>query len=175
MVIATNKIGKLERYRTRSKTLIFIVIMLVILPLMKKTLDLTRTAYHRFVDDGLSSIDIVDRTIHTSSHIKSDENIITDIHIKLELKDYSVGEHNFKVRVYFPDELIDILDKEYYELEESYWTHGYGQISEIEGNITLKLNKVELEKLERYLYGNKDIEYELLNKNEKIKYSDKNW
>lgn len=167
IIVGTNGIGELERFKNRSKILIFILVLAIIMPIMHGLLDRTRTAYHWLSNDGLVAIDMIDNTISTG--LSGDE---IKINTNLELKDYGKERKEFKVKVHFPKTLEEIFDKEYYVFKEHYWTHGNRQIKNIEGEIIIKLDKGQLEKLFNnnfYIEQIKYLEYELFNEKERVR------
>lgn len=66
IIVGTNGIGRLEKFKDRSKVLIFILVLGIVMPIMHGFLDRTRTAYHWLSYDGLGSIDIMDNAISTA-------------------------------------------------------------------------------------------------------------
>ncbi len=157
----------LGRFKNKSKVLIFIVVMTILLPIMKWTLDVTRMSYHWLVDDGLSAVDIVDANV--SLHTINDE---TKMNIKLELKDYGRRKKDFKIRIYFPKRWEAYFNKEYYELERRYRTYGYGKIKKVEEEIIVKLKDPSRKDLfdSRWDWGS--FEYKLYNEKESIRIID---
>lgn len=164
-IISIAGLSNLERFKDKSKFLIFIVVLVVIIPLMKWTLDFTRTNYHWIKGDGLRTIDIEKSNISLSG---SDSKVV--INVRLELKDYSRNRNEFKIRVYLPDSLSAYTGQEFYDLEDTYITHGRRNISSIEEDIVIKpISNNEKEQLFSSRWYREDIEYELYNNEEKIK------
>lgn len=164
-IIGIKGLFKLERFTNTSKLLVFITVVLIVIPLMKWTLDFSRTNYHWIKGDGLKAVDIEESNISLSS---IDDEIT--INISLELKDYSRKQNKFKIRVYLPESLSVYTNKGFYDFENYYYTHGNRNISNIKEDIAIKLsdthNATQLFDSKWYW---EDIEYELYNSEEKVK------
>ena len=131
---------------------------------MRWTLDFSRTNYHWIKDDGLRAIDIENSNISLSG---SDSKIT--VKVNMELKDYSRKQNKFKIRIYLPESLNSYTGKEFYEFENYYFTHGNRNITNIEEEITLKLDKENTDKLFESKWHWENVEYELYNDEEAIK------
>lgn len=164
LIIGIKGLFKLERFKNTSKLLIFITIVLLIIPIMNWGLDFSRTNYHWIKDDGLRALDIEESNISLSSI--NNEMIIN---INLDLKDYSRKHNNFRIRVYLPESLSDYTNKEYYDFETYYYTHGGRSIFNIEEDIVINLNNnhIELQLFESQWFW-EDTVYELYNSEEKV-------
>ena len=165
LIIGISGLFKLERFRSTSKLLIFITIILLVIPAMNWVLDFSRTNYHWIKDDGLMAVDIEKSNINLNS---TDEEMI--ININLELRDYGRKQNNFKIRVYLPEGLSAYTNKEYYDLEACYHTHGGRNVSNIKEEIIIKLSNGhnEIQPIESQWFW-EDTVYELYNSDEKIK------
>ena len=164
-IIGISGLFKLERFRSTNKLLVIIIIVLFVIPSMNWILDVSRTNYHWIKDDGLAAIDIEESDISLSG---TDDEMI--ININLELKDYSRKQNNFKIRVYLPEGLSDYTDKEYYDFETYYYTHGGRSIFNIKEDIIIKLSNVHNEmQISESRWFWEDTVYELYNSKEKIK------
>lgn len=171
IVIATNILAKVEKLKYRNTSLIFIAILVIITPIMRKGLDITRTVYHFLADDGLYSIELLN--IRTSLGI-TDNNAKIDI--KLDLKDYGKGDKVFKIRIYFPEELKEIIGEEYYESERVHSIYGNRKLRSIDEVIVFKLEEDNLkEKLLNDWKINGKFEYEFYNEEEAIRITDKDF
>lgn len=163
-VVGIKGFFKLERFKGKSKLLVFIAVIVIVIPLMTWTLDFSRTNYHWIKDDGLRAIDIEDSNISLSG---SDSK--TTVKVNMELKDYSRKQNKFKIRIYFPESLNSYTGKEFYEFENYYFTHGNRNITNIEEEIILKLDKENTDKLFQSKWYWENVEYELYNDEEAIK------
>lgn len=164
-IIGIRGLFSLKRFENRSKLLIFIAVLVVVIPLMEWTLDFSRTNYHWIRGDGLKAIDIEESNITLSG--MEDE---MEISIDLEIKDYSRKENQFKIRVYLPESLSDYTDKEFYDLESYYYTRGNRSILTIQEDIIIKLDdKRNVTRLFDSNWFWEDVEYELYNSQEKIR------
>ncbi|MDY0237034.1 MAG: hypothetical protein RBR71_13495 [Gudongella sp.] len=164
-IIGIKGLFKLERFADKSKLLIVITVILIIIPLIRWTLDFSRTNYHWIKGDGLEAIDIKESNIRLSS---TDDKMT--IIISLELKDYGRKQNKFKIRVYLPESLKVYTGKEYYDLESYYYTHGGRNISKIQESIIIKLsNNYEEIQLFDSKWHWEDLEFELYNNEENIK------
>ncbi|WMM23923.1 hypothetical protein RBU61_13450 [Tissierella sp. MB52-C2] len=173
IIIATNDLSKIEKLKFRNSSIIFIAMLVIIMPLMRQSIDATRMAYHFLIDDGLSSIEILDTSTSTSLDIV-DRSVKIDI--KLKLKDYGKEPKKFEVRIHFPEEVREIINQEYYESERIHITYGSGKIRDIDEVIFLELKEEEArDKLFNYWrYGGK-FEYELFNEEESIRIIEKDF
>lgn len=164
-IIGIKGLFKIDRFKNENKLVLFLVVLLFLIPLMRWTLDFTRTNYHWIKGDGLKAVDIEESNIHLNS--SEDEMVIN---ITLELKDYSRKHNNFKIRIFLPESLSDYTGKEFYDFESVYFTHGQRSITTIQEDIGIKLNDNHNEDL---LFDSQwfweDIEYELYNQEEKIR------
>ena len=164
-IIGIKGLFRLERFADKNRLLMFLAVVLILIPAMKWTLDMSRTNYHWIKGDGLKAIDI--QTSDISVRTSNDERVISMI---LELKDYSRKQNTFKIRVYFPKSLSAYIGSEFYDFESDYYTHGNRRISKIREEMTIKLNNGD-EKSS--LFDSKwyweDVAYELYNSEEKVK------
>lgn len=166
--IGIKGLTNLERFADKNKILIFIAVLVIIIPLMKWTLNFSRTNYHWLIDDGLKAVDIVDANIN----LAGSNNELTII-LKLELIDYSRGQNQFKIRAYLPPKLSEYTGKKFYEFENDYITYGNRNIMNIEEHIVVKLdNDLALRILDDTQWYWEDSEYELYNEQEVIKIID---
>ena len=163
-IIGIKGLFKLERFKDKSKLLVFIAVLIIVIPLMKWTLDFSRTNYHWLKNDGLNAIDIQDSNISLSG---SDNEMTVNVYI--ELKDYSRKQNRFKVRMYLPESLNTYTDKDFYEFENYYFTHGNRNITNIEEEIVLELDNEEIDELFESKWRWENIEYEFYNDEETIK------
>lgn len=163
-IIGIKGLFNLERFKDKSKLLVFIIVLIIVIPLMKWTLDFSRTNYHWLKNDGLNAIDIQDSNISLSGF----DNEMT-VNVSIELKDYSRKQNRFKVRIYLPESLNTYTDKEFYEFENYYFTHGNRNITNIEEEIVLELDKEEINELFESKWHWENVEYEIYNDEETIK------
>jgi hypothetical protein len=168
-IIGIKGLFKLERFAHRSKILIFIVVTFIIIPVMKSTLDFTRTSYYALKGTGLRAVDIVDANADLTS---SNKELAIDL--KLELIDYGKRGNEFKIRVHLPEKLSEYTGKEFYEFEKNYVTHGNRNKIKIDEQIVIKSDN---DNLYSTLSGSQwyldEFEYELYNEKEVIKIIDR--
>jgi hypothetical protein len=168
-IIGIKGLFNLERFAHRSKILIFIVVTFIIIPVMKGTLDFTRTRYYELKGTGLRAVDIVDANANLTSSNKE-----IAISLKLELIDYGKAGNEFKIRVHLPEKLSEYTGKEFYEFENNYVTHGNRNKIKIDEQIVIKSDN---DNLYSTLSGSQwyldEFEYELYNENEVIKIIDR--
>lgn len=163
-IISIKGILSLKRFASKSKILIFLLILLIILPIMKWSLDFTRTNYHWLKKDGLNAVDLVNANINLNG---SSEKLT--VNFKLELIDYSRSENKFKIRVYLPKSLSDYVGKEFYEFENDYRTYGNRSILNIREQIVVVLDDDYIRKdLFDSRWYREDVEYQLYNENQVI-------
>lgn len=163
-IISIKDILNLKRFAGKSRLLIFSLIVLIIMPIMKWSLDFTRTNYHWLKKDGLNAVDIVDANINLN---RSSEKLT--VNFKLELIDYSRSENEFKIRVYLSKSLSDYIGQEFYEFENDYRTYGNRSILHVEKQIVVVLNDDYIRKdLFASRWYREDVEYQLYNENQVI-------
>jgi hypothetical protein len=160
----------LERFKERSRLLIFVVVIIIIMPIMKGILDFSRTSYHWIKGDGVQAVDIVDGMISLNG-----SNGEVKIAIKLQLKDYGTKTNEFKVSVYLPKTLSKYTKKDLYQFEHVYVTHGEkNTILNVEEQISVKLDNEEAKQnLFNEQWHYEDVTYELYNDKESVKLIDR--
>lgn len=163
-IVGIKGLFKLERFRDKSKLLLFIAVIVIVIPLIRWTLDFSRTNYHWIKDDGLKAIDIEDSNISLSG---TDSK--TTMKVNMELKDYSRKQNKFRIRIYLPESLNSYTGKDFYEFENYYFTHGNRNTTNIEEEIVLELNSEKVEELFESKWYWEDVEYEIYNDEEAIK------
>lgn len=164
-IVAFKGLFKLERFKYKSKFLVFLGLVVVVLPFMNYMLDAARTNYHWLRDDGLKSIDLEESDLTlTSSHLG------TKLDVSLDLKDYGKGKNNFKIRVFPPEDMLEYTGRKYYELENEYTTYGDRNIEHIEETIFVKDKNRQAGKEDFVsMWSGYGIEYELYNDKEKVR------
>lgn len=123
---------RLERFAGKNKVALFIILVLLVLPVMKGSVDAAKRGYYWLTDNGLETINLQQASIMTSS---SQDRILLTIH--LELVDYGKTPNSFRVKVYPPATLKEILDREFIEFDGSYTTHGGGSSLVLQHSIDL--------------------------------------
>lgn len=164
IIFAVIRICKLERFKNRSRFIMVILVLWIIIPLLHGVIDLGRSGYYLVSGDGINSIDIKDSEVFAVNY---DGDV--KINVKLTLKDYGRNQEKFKVRVYLPKKLSDKIDKDFYELESVYVTENTVQTLGIDEQIPVseKDSKEVETHFENYYWGN-EIKYELYNDKESI-------
>ncbi|XJS49722.1 hypothetical protein ACF3M2_14070 [Tissierella carlieri] len=165
LLIGLKGLFNLERFADKNNILLLIIVITIIMPMMKWTLDVTRTNYHWLKGDRLKAIDIVDTIISSVSNSKE-----LTINLKLELIDYGRRNNEFKIRVYLPKTLRDYTQKEFYDFENYHITYGNRNKQTVNEQIVIKLdNEDERRKLFDTMWRGKEFKYELYNENEVVK------
>lgn len=136
-LIGLKGLFKVEWLAEKNKIFIFIIVILVVVPLMRNTLDIVKTTYYSVTNDKLSSINIKDANLRVSDMTDSE---IT-INVKLTIIDYGRDIKDFKVRMYLPEPMKTWFNSESLDFGESYRTFGNRNISSIEKKFTVKLEK----------------------------------
>lgn len=163
-IVGVKGLFKLKRFEGKSKVLIFLGVIIIIIPFMNWTLDASRTNYHYFKDDGLRSIEIEESNINLSG--SNDE---TTMYLNLDLKDYGRKGNELKIRVHLPKSLSLYTNKEFYDFEDYYITNGNREITNIQQSIDFKIdNRDTQNQLFNSDWLEEDLEYELYNDKEKV-------
>lgn len=167
-IIGIKGIFKLERFAEKSKMLIFLLVVIIIIPIMKWSLNFTRTNYHWVMRDGLNAVDLEDS--HISLGTSEDE---LTIEFDLELIDYSRSENEFNIRVYLPETLVEYLGQEVIELEDDFRTYGNLNVLSLQKQVKVSIDDQRSRDsvLESRWYE-EEVIYELYNDNEIIKIVD---
>lgn len=163
-IIGIKGIFNLERFKSKNKLLVFILVIAIIMPLMTKTLDALRVSYHFIRRDGLQAIDIKDSDVNIDS---LDDKTVMKINI--DLKSYSTRQSEFKIRIYPPKSITTYTDEEYYEFKDYYFTHGSNSTTSVEEDIVLNLTSKEVNEVYKSNWFWDDIVYELYNDKESVK------
>lgn len=136
-IVAIIGLFKTEPISIQNKIAIFIIVLLLVIPLMKGSLDLAKNAYFWAMKDELKSIDIKDSNI-SFSDINKDQ---ATLNVSLSLTDYGRNDSNFKVRMYLPESLKTSFQADFLEFDESYQTFGNRQILNITKKVTVQLEE----------------------------------
>jgi len=167
-IIGIKGIFSLERFANRSRIGIILLIFVIIIPIMNWTLDFTRTNYHWIKKDELNAVDIKEADIN----LESSDNILKVI-VNLELIDYSRGQNEFKIRVYLPKSLSKYSGKEFYELEDYYYTFGNRSTLNIKEEIVVNLDNSGIqEKIFDSKWYWEETKYELYNEDDVVQIID---
>jgi len=153
----------LERFANKSKILITLLALVIIIPLMKWSIDFTRTNYYWIRQDHLNAVDIEDPHISLSSI----NNKVT-INMAFDLKDYSRSKNEFKIRVYLPKSLSEFSGIKTYESEKSYLTYGNRNKLSVDESIVIDSNK-DINQIFDSKWYREDVIYELYNEDEVIR------
>lgn len=168
IIIGIKGLFSLKKFVGVNKFSVFLLVVIIIMPIMNWTLDVTRTNYHWLRKDGLNAVDIEAPRISLSSF---DEEL--KINVIMELIDYSRSRNEFKIRLYLPKSLAEHIGKEFLELENVYRTHGNRGKSSVYEQIVIELDNKHSR---GYIYDVdwhwEDVEYELYNEDEVIRIID---
>lgn len=134
-VIGIRGLFRLERYASKSKLLIFLTVIILVVPIMRSSVEAVKTAYFWTINDGLKSIDLKDANFKILDVTDSEATL----KIKLTLIDHGRDTTDFKVRLYLPGSLMNYFDTELIELDEQYKTFGHRNVFSIDKNITVNL------------------------------------
>ncbi|AHF07224.1 hypothetical protein [Desulfitobacterium metallireducens] len=136
-IVAIKGLFKTEPIGIQNKIAIVIIVLLMVIPLMKGSLDLAKNAYFQAMKVELKSIDIKDSNL-SFSDINEHQATLS---ISLSLTDYGRNDSNFKVRMYLPESLKEYVQADFLEFDESYQTFGNRQILNITKKITVPLEE----------------------------------
>lgn len=135
LFIGIRGLFKLKWFAEKSKLLIFILVIALVVPMMRSSLDFVKASYFRMMDNELSAIDFKDTNI-TILEIKDNE---ATINVRLALTDYGRDAKDFKVRMYLPESLENYFMADFLEFEELYETYGDQHELNIDKKITVQL------------------------------------
>ena len=99
LFIGIRGLCRLEWFADKSKLLITIIVLILVMPAMRGTLDIAKTIYLSNLSNEMRSIDFKDIDIKISSITDND----VTLNIKLELIDYREDMSDFQIRMYLPD------------------------------------------------------------------------
>ena len=157
IIWATNILSKIEKLKGRNTSIIFIAILVIVMPVMKLGIDITRTGYYSIKNEDVSSIEIID-----TRAILSIEDNRAIINANLTLKNYSIRDKSLMIRTYFPEELAQIINKTYYESGTVHRTYGNRKVRDIQEIISIELKDEKVrEELLNYWRSGPELEYEL--------------
>lgn len=159
-----NGLSKIEKFKYKSKFLMFMAVLIIVNPLVTWSMDTARKGYHYVIGDELNALDIKESNISLSS---LNNNLC--MKVDLQLKNYGKKESKFKIRVYLPKSIREYTNKEYYELDNSYSVQTYPVLFNINEVIDLHYGEYPQEKLRHSNWYNEDVVYELYNDEETIK------
>ncbi|SET64770.1 hypothetical protein SAMN05660297_03037 [Natronincola peptidivorans] len=161
------KIINLPRFAEKSKFFIFLILILAIMPLMRESIHLTRSAYHAVVGSNLTAVDC--NFDNSSINIGTGEDREVFINVRLELVDYGRNHNQFKVRVHIPEKWKAFFDVDSLQLENVYTTNGYRNTIRIQEELKLQIAETYTE---AYIWDhgwyNETFHYELYNDEESI-------
>lgn len=158
----------LERFAKRSKFLIFLLMIMLFLPFMKWTIDISRTTYYSLLQDNLNAVDIEDS--HISFNGDNDKLTLTAM---FTLVDYGNSQKKFKCRIHLPKTLSKLTGVEVYELQTIYMTNGKRMKMNITETFDLYLkDNASLNNISRSEWYNEDTIYELYNDKEAVRIID---
>lgn len=166
-IFCVRGIFRLEKFKN-SKVVTFLVIVIAILPIMNWTIDMTRTGYHFIRRDGLNGIDFEESKISLLGY----EDTVT-LNVNITIRDYSRGNDEFKIRVYLPKTMSESLDLEYYDLDNTYITHGGSYGLSVQEDIVL--HNVDIKNKNNLFQSNwhqEKVIYELYNDDQTIRIVD---
>lgn len=161
----------LKRYARRSKLLLFLVIIIVIIPFMKLSIDISRSLFYLVTQANFKTIDMEDSRINIQ---EVNDTMVASF--QLELKDYSWSRKEFKVRIYLPEELSSYSGIDVYEPDMSYRTGGYLKTFIVDAPLVFKItDETAVSQLFLSDWRSGRIVYELYNEEEVIKIIDQGY
>lgn len=159
-IVAIKGLFKTEPIGIQNKIAILIIVLLLVIPLMKGSLDLAKNAYFGAMTDELKSIDIKNSNISISEI----NNNTATINVSLTLTDYGRNNSNFKVRMYLPESLKTSFQVDFLEFDESYRIFGNRDFLNITKEITVPLEEgTTVEKIKDTHWSWDTYKYELYN------------
>ncbi|SHN88454.1 hypothetical protein [Desulfitobacterium chlororespirans] len=135
LFIGIRGLCRLEWFADKSKLLITIIVLILVMPAMGGTLDIAKTIYLSNLNNQMRSIDFKDIDIKVSSITDND----VTLNIKLELTDYREDMSDFQIRMYLPDSWTVYFDKEFIDFEESYKSFGRRRPIIVDKEISVQL------------------------------------
>ena len=84
--------------------------------------------------EGLKAIDLKDVNIQITG-LKDD---VATIKVKLELIDYGSGNRNFDVRMYLPESMKSLVNRDFVDFKDSYNTYGHSRELNIDKEINVQ-------------------------------------
>ncbi len=135
IMLFTGVIG-LSKFAKRSKILIFLVVIMLVQPIMRGSLDFVKESYLLGLNDELKSIDLKETSITIQEDMNKNE---ATVHVKLALTDYGTDVRDFKIRMYLPDSLKGHFNSDSLEFDETYKTFGNRHVLNIDKAITVQL------------------------------------
>jgi len=156
----------LKRFENRNRTIIFILTLVIILPLMKWSLDFTRTNYNWITHEKLNAVDIENPNISLSAN--NDKLTIT---FNFVAENYSRSNNQFKFRVILPETLRECIGEKSYESENTYTAHANRSKLTVNESMVIDL-KNDVNQIFDSPWYNQDVIYELYNDSEVVKIID---
>ena len=159
-VFAITGIINSERFRKRSKLLLFLAIICILLPLMRWSIDFTRTNINWLFHQELNAIDIKESNITMS---QNDDEIT--FHVNATLIDYNRSQNHFNLRIYLPEEIANDIGKTVLDSESSYVMNGHTSKLNINETIHIPISKAILPSILLY---DKNYVFQLYNEKETV-------
>jgi len=124
---------KLRWFENRSRLLVIITVFVLMMPIMRGSLDRAKSIYlSQF--EGLRAIDLKDVDIQITG-LKGNE---ATIKVKLGLIDYGSGNRNVGVRMYLPESMKSLINRDFVDFKDSYNTYGRSREINIEKEINVQ-------------------------------------
>lgn len=120
LFIGVKGLFKLRWFANRSKILVTIIVLLLVIPLMRGSLEIVKSTFLSSLNEELVSIDLEDVKIEFEE-ITDNEAIVN---VKLALIDYGKEKRKFNVRMQLPESLKVCFNTDFLDFEESYNSFG---------------------------------------------------
>lgn len=166
MIIGITGFLNLKRFENKSKFLLFLLVVVIIMPIMKGALDITRTAYSIVNENKLNAVDIKDPMIRLMT--VQDKMTVT---VSFDLIDYGKKTNTFKFRVFLPKSLANYTGLNTIESNSIYTTHGNRNGFQVEESFDINPDNISTEYTDpRWFY--EEVIYELYNEQEAVRIID---
>lgn len=161
------KIVNLRKFAEKNKFFVFLIIIVVAIPLMRESIQFTRSTYHAIVQSGLASVDC--NFDKSSINVAWGESREVTVNVNLELINYGRNHNQFKVRIHIPEKWQAYFDVDYLQLEETYTIDGYRNTIKIQEQLNLEITeRYTVEDARNHPWYYETFHYELYNDKESI-------
>ena len=173
VVLALSIVGiigfvNLKRFEARNKFLVFLLVVIIIIPFMNWSIDMTRSFFFWFQEDKLSAVDLDDSNLSLAG---ANNKLTLTVH--LTFVDYSSSGNSFQYRIYLPESLSKYTGVDVLESDTLYTTSGNRNKTGITETFDLYLkDNNALDQACSSEWSYEDTTYELYNQSETVKIVD---